>query len=109
MRNQSINYIVISILAFFISFFAGCENRDEVNGTDKQNVIFNIDTKFVRLANDSTDLAGVLEVTSNVPEIKLKWNVSPKCNVDTSLTSIPVQEGSCIIPIKWTELTDSVN
>ena len=109
MRNQSINYIVISILAFFISFFAGCENRDEVNGTDKQNVIFNIDTKFVRLANDSTDLAGVLEVTSNVPEIKLKWNVSPKCNVDTSLTSIPVQEGSCIIPIKWRELTDSVN
>lgn len=109
MKNQKINYVVISIFALFISFFAGCENRDEVNSTDPQKVIFNIDQKFVRLGNDSTDLAGVLGVTTNSSEIKLKWNVSPKCNVDTSLTTLSVKGGSCMIPIKWRELTDSVN
>lgn len=109
MKKQNICCAIFLMLISLFSVFTGCENRDEVNSTDNQNVIFDIATKFVRLENDSTNMAGVLEITSNIPEIELKWNVLPKCNIDTSLTSVPVKGGSCSIPIKWRELTDSVN
>lgn len=90
---------------FFASLFFSCTDMDESgrNTPDAQslNSALGISANFIRLADDSTQTAGVLELTTHASELSVKWNVSPQFNLDTTVTILPVSEGKCQLPIKW--------
>lgn len=109
MNKHNIYHVITIFIVAFLSVFAGCENKDEINGAMKQAATLDIKEKLVRLVGDSTDIAAMVKVNSNLSEIKLKWNVPAECNIDTSVISLPVHNGNCLIPIRWKELTDSIN
>lgn len=59
--------------------------------------------KFLRLQDDSTNVAGVLEISAQVPSVELRWDVTPECNLDTSITELQLSNGKYSLPIKWAE------
>lgn len=109
MSKYYLYHIAAFLVVAFLSVLTGCENRDEMNDTTGHHATLDVGQKLVRLTGDSTNIAGTVDVTSTLSEIQLKWNVPTGCNIDTSLTSLPVHNGTCHIPIKWQERTDSVN
>ena len=109
MNKHYLYHIATILVLAFLSILTGCENSDEANDAMKRGATLDIGEKLVRLTGDSTDIAGTVKVISNLSEIQLKWNVPTGCNIDTSLTSLPVHNGNCYIPIKWQERADSIN
>lgn len=102
-------HVSVIFIVAFLAIFAGCDNKDEGNVTLRQESTLNVEEKLVRLTSDSTDIAGQVKVNTNLSEIQLRWNVPAGCNIDTSFVSVPVNNGSCHIPIRWLERTDSIN
>lgn len=65
------------------------------------NKMFGTSTKFLKLQDDSTKVAGILEITANAPSVELKWNVLPGCNLDTTITKLDLERGVGKLPIHW--------
>lgn len=63
--------------------------------------VFGTSTKFLKLQDDNTKVAGVLEIAANAPSVELKWNVLPGCNLDTTITHLELQKGVGKLPIRW--------
>lgn len=97
------NNILIKMLSFLIlcSLVIACDNKDEYEGQATGNIDFTVSAGYLKLSEDSANIAGVLRVTANTPTVKLKWNVLPECNIDTTVTSLTLTNGNGVLPIKW--------
>uniref|UniRef100_UPI00356410C3 lipoprotein n=1 Tax=Bacteroides fragilis TaxID=817 RepID=UPI00356410C3 len=83
-------------------FVTAC--NDEFGNNDPnhgENLPFGTNAKFLRLQDDSTNVAGVLEIKAKTPNVKLKWMVSSECNLDTTITEVRLSGGRYQLPIKW--------
>ncbi len=80
-------------------------NDEFGNDNPKQNELMpsRAQVKFLRLQDDSTNVAGVLEINAQMPSVKLKWDVTPEYNLDTTTTEIQLSGGKYNLPIKWAE------
>lgn len=91
-------------LVYFLAmlFVTACNDDFGNNEPDHYvNATFGTNAKFLRLQDDSTNVAGILEITARTPSVQLKWMVSPKCNIDTTITEIQLSGGHYELPIKW--------
>lgn len=92
-------------LFLFVSLFFSCTDMDEsgTNVPDAQsnNSALGVSANFIKLADDSTQTAGVLEFTTTASELSVKWNVNPQFNLDTTVNKLSVSGGKCQLPIKW--------
>lgn len=91
-------FYLLSLLAFF-----ACSDEDGTNvpNPPSGNGSFATSIPFVRLQNDSTKMAGTLEITAPTSEVNLEWNVKPGFNIDTTVTSLKLSNGRATLPIKW--------
>lgn len=88
------------LLALF--FITACNNEFGNNNPNYgENLPFGTNAKFLRLQDDSTNIAGMLEITAKTPSVQLKWMVSSECNLDTTVTEIQLSGGRYQLPIKW--------
>lgn len=61
-----------------------------------------VDAQFLRLEDDTASfVAGELEIEAPGNEVAVKWNVLPGCNLDTTVVSLPLENGKAHLPIKW--------
>lgn len=83
--------------------FIACNEEDQSNSPDyfpeNQSMSRNVD--FLKLIDNQTEVAGMLEFKSDAPTIDLKWNLPDSANLDTTLTSLSSSTGIYQIPIKW--------
>ena len=77
------------------------EELDNDKSVQSSQILFSTSAKFLKLQDDSTKVAGVLEIMAPTPSVKLRWNVSPECNLDTTVTELKLSGGKCQLPIKW--------
>lgn len=92
-------YLVYLMAMFFVT---AC--NDEFGNNDpnhSENATFSTNAKFLRLQDNSTNVAGTLEITAKTPSVQLKWMVSPECNLDTTVTEVRLSAGHYELPIKW--------
>lgn len=91
----------IYLLALFA--ITACSDYDEYGHDASQNgnLKFGTSADLLKLHDDSTSIAGILEVTANSPSVELKWNVPFNCNLDTTVTKIKLENGKAQLPIKW--------
>lgn len=98
-------------LFLFVLLFFSCTDMDEfgtnIPDTQSGNSALDVSASFIKLADDSTQTAGVLELTTHASELSVKWNVSPRSNLDTTVTMLPVSGGKCQLPIKWVKKMDN--
>lgn len=94
------------LVTTFLLFFTACENTDETSEGIEQNATLEIVSDIVKLVDDSTNIAGYIEVASSGPKVDLKWNFPPECNVDTTQTAFKIGKGVCKIPVKWAKEKD---
>lgn len=94
------------LLALFV--VAACSD-DNLGGDSRENgsKMFGTSAKFLKLQDDSTKVAGILEVTANAPSVELKWNVLPGCNLDTTITKLDLERGTGKLPIRWINRQES--
>ena len=78
----------------------GC-NNDEQTLNPEMNSPLTTSAEFIKLTDDNSNVAGLLEVTSNACEVNVKWNTEAICNLDTTQTVIRLKNGRGILPIKW--------
>ena len=92
-------------LFLFVSLFFSCtdidESRTNVPDAQSSNSALGVSANFIKLADDSTQTAGVLEFTTTASELSVKWNVNPQFNLDTTVNKLSVSGGKCQLPIKW--------
>lgn len=61
-----------------------------------------VDAQFLKLEDDTASfVAGELEIDAPGNEVAVKWNVLPGCNLDTTVISLPVEDGKALLTIKW--------
>ncbi|MDC1812128.1 hypothetical protein POZ03_16840 [Bacteroides uniformis] len=62
-----------------------------------------VDAQFLKLIDDTTSfVAGELCIDAPGNEkVAIKWNVLPECNLDTTVVSLPMENGKACLPIKW--------
>lgn len=94
----------IAITFGLLLMLYACNAEDDGMSIKKQGTGFDISSTFVRLLDDSTQTAGYLDITVDTPELKLKWNTLPACNIDTTITTVKVSSGKYRLPIKWDKL-----
>lgn len=68
-----------------------------------------VDQQVLFLQDGTNHNAGQLIVTSNAPEVSIRWNVSDSCNLDTTRTSLAMSNGSARLDIKWDKMQESGN
>lgn len=68
-----------------------------------------VDQQILYLKDDSTRLAGKIEVSSLVPEVSLQWNFPDSCNVDTTRTHLAMKNGSATLDVKWDQILERGN
>lgn len=100
-------------LIYLLALFAvtACSDYDEYRHDASQSgkLEFGTSAGFLRLQDDSTRIAGTLEITANTPSVELKWNVPPVSNLDTTVTELSLENGRVQLPIKWaSKLADGV-
>ena len=96
--------IVSKIISLFVISFLiiSCNERDELrNRSNEQKSFLHINSDIVKLSDDSTKIAGLLEINSNTPQVELKWNLPEGANIDTTLTTLKLNEGRGELSIKW--------
>lgn len=97
---------ILSLFLLSVAVFISCEHDMETNVSYVDKL--ELETHVLRLSDDSTGIAGRLAVLANTSEIKLKWNVPPTCNIDTTVTSLHLHNGSAELLVKWNKcLSDS--
>ena len=104
MRNFFL-WSVILALGIIAQLFVGCQN-EETESVERVSGL-QIAADFIKLSDDSTEVAGELIIQSNLSEVSLKWNTDSVCNLDTTVTILPVKNGRCSLPIKWKEKQES--
>ncbi len=101
---------LLSLFLFVLLFFS-CTDMDEHGSStpdvQSSNSALDVSANFIKLADDSTQTAGILELTTSASELSVKWNVNSRYNLDTTVTTLPVTGGKCQLPIKWTKKLDS--
>lgn len=97
-------------LLFFLFLLAlsACNEQYESDIRGTQGRI-STNADFLKLIGDSTDIGGKLEVYSNDSDVKIKWNVTPSCNIDTSQTALSIKNGHGVLSIKWLEKSEGGN
>lgn len=96
---------------YLLALFAvtACSDYDEYGHDAIQGgkLEFGTSAGFLKLQDDSTRIAGTLEITASTPCVELKWNVPPVSNLDTTVTKLSLENGRVQLPIKWaSKLTD---
>ena len=94
-------YSFILCLAVFAGTLFSCTNEED--GGNPANGVNGLETNvdFLELTDTNTDMAGALTIMANVPEVTLKWNTVPNCNLDTMQTTISLKNGRGMLPVKW--------
>lgn len=88
----------IKILLLLLLFISSCKEDGDVYNSEEKK----LETpEFLQLVDDSTNIAGILNIMTNAPEIGLKWNIPSGCNLDTTQTVVKVNNGKCSLPIQW--------
>lgn len=98
---KKVKYLALLFcVALTLHLFFSCSNEDDASSV---NIGTGLETSadLLKLEDNGTGIAGELSITSNVSDVKLIWNTNEVCNLDTTLTSIKVRNGRCILPIKW--------
>ena len=106
MNKNNVESLIFMFVVSLLCIFTSCENTDETAGVMGKNATLEIVSDIVKLVNDSTNIAGYVEVASSSPELELKWNFPPECNVDTTQTTFKMGKGVCKIPVKWAKEKD---
>lgn len=68
-----------------------------------------VDNTILFLGADTTNNAGKLKITANVPEITLTWNVHEGSNLDTTITSIEIVDGCATLNLNWAKELENGN
>lgn len=103
---KKIFILILSLLALW-----GCSNDDFKDAgplTKSGHPSLDASVNFLKLVDDSTNVAGVLEIYGNAPEVELKWNVDPEFNIDTTLTKLSMVGGSGKLSIKWNKRMNGI-
>lgn len=95
-------------LLLFVLVFAACadeygiknSNTPDANTPDANSSI-DIPASFIKLQDDSSHVAGVVEINAPSSEVKLTWDVLPGCNLDTTQTRFSLQNGRGKLAVKW--------
>lgn len=103
--RKSILWSIILALGIIAHLFVGCQN-EETESVERVSGL-QIAADFIKLSDDSTEVAGELIIQSSLSEVSLKWNTDSICNLDTTVTFLPVKNGRCSLPIKWKEKQES--
>lgn len=74
---------------------------NEEQGAQIKTNEFRVSTEALWLTNDSTAIAGTIEVLADVPEIDLEWVTSPECKINTQLSKLLLENGKGVIPVEW--------
>lgn len=93
---------LVSLLLFALAFWS-CTNEDGAFTPDAVNQSLNTSSEFIKLVDDGTDIAGLLTIQSNAPEVNVKWNINEMYNIDTTQTSVTLSGGKATLPVKWRE------
>ncbi len=93
-------YLIYLLLAL-LTFTACSEDYEGSSSIQINEKEFEPNVSFLRLQDDSTDVAGILNIATNSQNVELKWVVSSKCNLDTTVTLEKLANGKYRLPIKW--------
>ena len=97
---KTLKHLLIFACIGTLSYIASsCSNEEDTVVNVSTGLEVNAD--LLKLADNGTDVAGELFITSSSKDIQLIWNTDSICNLDTSLTSISSQNGKYVLPIKW--------
>lgn len=92
----------VKFLSFLcvVLFLLSCKSETE----EYKNAEKALDVpEYVLLQDDSTNVAGHLQIKSSASEVNLKWNVPANCNLDTTQSVASIVEGELLLPIHWNE------
>lgn len=88
------------LFIFSLLAMCSCSNEDE-----KQSIPIPLESKettaFVKLADDATNIAGVIKIVADVPEAEITWLTTPICNLDTTQTTVAIKNGEGELPVRW--------
>ena len=62
-----------------------------------------VNAEFIKLVDDSTDVAASLKIRSKSPEVKVQWFFPKGSNIDTLTTVLSNSNGKFELPIKWSK------
>lgn len=93
------------LLTTLLVFFACTDN--EAENPSKYFSGLEISADFIKLMDDSTNIAGNLDISTDAPQVYLRWNVPEGCNLDTTLSVVQTNKGKATLPIKWNKTLDS--
>lgn len=90
-------------LTLFIAVVYGCKEQDELKGADTPmpSGEFIEGGTFVKLQDNGTTLAGELTITADVPSVSVTWITGEGFNLDTSQSTVNLENGKGVLPIKW--------
>lgn len=95
-------------LMLLVTALWACNNDMEVNDSgmnvDEETPAVKaevVNPDFIKLQDDSTQLAGNLVFTGQGESAIVRWNVTPNSNLDTMQTVVPLVDGKGNLPIKW--------
>lgn len=96
-------YLIIKFIWLFVTCVSlfSCEKKEDMGEQVLPVKNFTVNSSYIKLSEDSTNTAGILQITALTPEVKLKWNVLPECNIDTTVTSLTLTNGRGELPIRW--------
>lgn len=98
---------ILFLLAILTVLFSCTDNDSDHPG--KNYVGLEVSTDFIKLMDDSTAIAGNLDISANASQVYLRWNVPTGCNLDTTLSVIRMSKGKATLPIKWSKVLDGGN
>lgn len=98
---------ILFLLAMLLMVFSCTDNESENPG--KSYAGLEVSTDFIKLLDDSTNVAGNLDISANTSQVYLRWNVPAGCNLDTTLSVIQMSKGKATLPIKWSKALNSGN
>lgn len=88
------------LFIFTLLAMLSCSNEDETQSSPTLSEAKET-TAFVKLADGVTDIAGVIKIVADVPEAELIWSTTPICNLDTTQTTVILNNGIGELPVRW--------
>lgn len=89
------------MLAILLTTIACTDNDSENIEKSYSGLVVSAD--FIKLMDDSTNVAGNLDISTDAPQVYLRWNIPDGCNLDTTMSVIKTSNGKATLPIKWSE------
>lgn len=94
---------LLTLLALF-----ACNNEDRIleqNDPDLSGNIapLSVNADFIKLVDDSTEVAATLKISSDFTDLKVKWLLPKGSNIDTLTTMLSDPKGKFDLPIKWSK------